>query len=393
VRVPRPATHSRTGAHGDAAAARLDEIERAGGDGALRLPGGAALDVTNLARVVFPKDGVTKGDLMRYYARMAPFVLPTMADRPLVLRRFPNGIAGPAFYQQRAPAEPPAGVRVEPIEEANGATRDRFVGGSLATLLHTIQLGAISVDPWHARVGSLATPDYTIVDLDPGPKAPFARVVEVALAVKAVMDEHGLRGALKTSGSTGLHVYLPLPAGTPEETARLLAQLVATRVAERHPRIATIERSVRARPAGSVYVDYLQNIGGKTVAAAWCVRAKPGATVSTPLDWSELGDDLDPKAFTIESVPARAAKRGDGWAKAMKGQNPLTEILPRSPSRRSGRTPVSSRTSERRALAPVSSRTSKRRALAPLSSRTSERSERVSGSTLRAARRAPALRK
>jgi bifunctional non-homologous end joining protein LigD len=325
--VPRPATHSRTGAPGDAAVARLDEIERAGGDGALRLPGGAALDVTHLARVVFPKDGVTKGDLMRYYARMAPFVLPTMADRPLVLRRFPHGIAGPAFYQQRAPAEPPDGVRVEPIEEANGTTRDRFIGGTLATLLHSIQLGAISVDPWHARVGSLATPDYTIVDLDPGPKAPFRRVVEVALAVKEVMDEQGLRGALKTSGSTGLHVYLPLPAGTPEEAARLLAQLVATRVTERRPRIATVERSVRARPAGAVYVDYLQNIGGKTVAAAWCVRAKPGATVSTPLDWEELDDDLDPKAFTIETVPRRAARRGDGWTKAMKAPNPLREIL------------------------------------------------------------------
>ena len=314
-------------ARGAALVERLAAIEEAGGDGTLPLPGGAALELTHLARVVFPKDRITKGDLLRYYARMSPFVLPTMADRPLVLRRFPRGIAGPAFYQQRAPAEPPDGVCVEPVQEANGTTRLRFVGGSLATLLHTIQLGAISVDPWHARVGSLATPDYTIVDLDPGPKAPFARVVEVALLVKEEMDALGLRGAAKTSGSSGLHIYLPLPPRTPEETARLLAQLVATRVAERHPRIATIERSVRARPAGAVYVDFLQNIGGKTVAAAWCVRAKPGATVSTPLAWEELDDDLDARAFTIETVPDRAARDGNRWAKAMKARNPLRDLL------------------------------------------------------------------
>ena len=309
--------------------ARVAAIEEAGGDGALRLPGGATLPLTHLRRVVFPKDGITKGDVLRYYARMAPFVLRTMADRPLVLRRFPHGIAGAAFYQQRAPVSPPEGVRVEPVKEANGTTRTRFVGGDLATLLHTIQLGAISVDPWHARVGSLATPDYTIVDLDPGPKAPFARVVEVAREVKAVMDALGLRGALKTSGSTGLHIYLPLPPGTPEEAARLLAQLVATRVAERRPRIATIERSVGARAAAAVYVDYLQNIGGKTVAAAWCVRAKPGATVSTPLSWNELDEKLDPRDFTIATVPERAERAGDGWAKAMKARNPLRDLLGR----------------------------------------------------------------
>ena len=288
-----------------------------------------ALAFTNLDRVVFPKDGITKGALLRYYERMAPFVLPTMTDRPLVLRRFPRGITGEAFYQQRAPADPPEGVRVEEVEEANGTTRTRFVGGSLATLLHTIQLGAISVDPWHARVGSLDTPDYAIVDLDPGPRAPFARVAEVAAAVKEEMDALGLRGALKTSGSSGLHIYLPLPPGTAEEGARLLAQLVATRVVERLPRIATIERSVRARPAGAIYVDYLQNIRGKTVAAAWCVRAKHGATVSTPLDWKELDDSLDPREFTIDSVPIRAERVGDGWARAMKARNPLRELLGR----------------------------------------------------------------
>ena len=312
---------------GGAVVTRLEAIERGGGSGTLVLPGGAALALTHLDRVVFPRDRITKGALLRYYARMAGAVLPTMADRPLVLRRFPRGIAGPAFYQQRAAADPPTGVRTEAVEEANGATRTRFVGGSLATLLHTIQLGAISVDPWHARLDALDTPDYAIVDLDPGPTAPFARVVEVALAVKEAMDALGLRGAAKTSGSSGVHIYLPLPARTPEDAARLLAQLVATRVAERLPRLATLERSVRARPAGAVYVDYLQNIRGKTVAAAWCVRARPGATVSTPLAWEELDDRLDPRAFTIATAPARAARDGDRWGEAMRARNPLHELV------------------------------------------------------------------
>jgi len=269
---------------------------------------------------------ITKGDLLRYYATVAPYVLPVMTDRPLVLKRFPNGVTGQSFFQQNA-GEVPDVVRTETIHTQGGSTNVRIVGGDLPTLLYTIQLGAISVDPWHSRVQSLDHADYTIIDLDPGPRAPFGRVVEVARWAKEVMDTLGLHGALKTSGSSGLHIYIPLPPDTPNEAATLVAQIVATRVAEQHPKVATIERWVKSRGAAQVYVDYLQNIIGKTVAGAYSARANPNAMVSTPLSWDELTDDLDPREFTIETAPQRFAEVGDIWAKQLKKKNSLRALV------------------------------------------------------------------
>ena len=212
--------------------AQLDDIEESGAGGRVDIAKHTALDVTNLGKVFFPKKKFTKGDLMRYYAQVAPMVLPVMADRPLVLKRFPNGVTGQAFFQQNAGDNTPAGVRVETIETEGGSTNLRIVGGNLTTLLYTVQLGSVSVDPWHARVQSLDHADYSILDLDPGPRAPFKRVIEVAKWVRETMDELGLSGALKTSGSTGLHIYLPLPPDTPNEAATLVAQIIATRVSD-----------------------------------------------------------------------------------------------------------------------------------------------------------------
>jgi bifunctional non-homologous end joining protein LigD len=315
-------------------AERLLAVEQAGGDGVVQLGKRERLAFTNLGKVYFParRGAVTKGDLARYYADAARFILPWMKDRPLVLRRFPNGIEGQAFYQQTPDAEVPAGVRVETIVEPDGDHKRRLIGGDLATLLYTVQLGAISYDPWHSRVETMEFADYTILDLDPGEGTRFRTVVEVAKLVKEELDRYGLHGALKTSGSTGLHVYLPLPAKTPLETATLLAQFIATRVAGRAPKVATVERMVRRRPKGTVYVDYLQNILGKTVAGVYAVRAKPGATVSTPLAWDELGDALDPRDFTIRTVPARLADLGDLWGPAMKRPIPLRRFLRAAPA-------------------------------------------------------------
>ncbi|GLC25151.1 DNA ligase D [Roseisolibacter agri] len=311
---------------------QLARIEAEGGDGVVRLGPRTSLDVTNLDKVYFPDDGITKGDVMRYYATVAPHVLPVLADRPLVLRRFPNGIGGKAFYQHRAD-NVPAGVRTEPVDaDGDGQSVPFLVGGDLATVLYSVQLGAISVDPWHSRVGALDTADYTILDLDPGPKAPFARVVDVARWIKGELDALGLHAALKTSGSTGLHIALPLPAGTKADSALLLAELIATRVATAHPKEATIERSLRARSAGAVYVDYLQNIPGKTVAGAYAVRARPRATVSTPLAWEELDDALDPAAFTLRTVPARLEQVGDLWRAAMRKPNPMRALRALAPT-------------------------------------------------------------
>lgn len=304
---------------------QLEEIEERGGKARLEIAKGVGLDVTNLGKVFFPKNKLTKGDLMRYYVTVAPRVLPVMADRPLVLKRFPNGVSRPSFFQQNA-GEPPDVVRTETVHTREGSTNLRIVGGDLATLLYIVQLGSISVDPWHSRVQSLDYADYSIIDLDPGPRAPFSRVVEVARWTKEAMDTLGLHGAIKTSGSSGLHIYLPLPPNTPNEAATLVAQTVATRVSEDHPKIATIERSVKARGAATVYVDYLQNNIGKTVAGAYSARANPEAMVSTPLAWDELGNDLDPREFTIETAPARFARVGDIWKPQLKKRNSLRAL-------------------------------------------------------------------
>lgn len=305
---------------------QLTELEKKRGDGTLDLGDGKTLKVSNLDKVFFPKEKYTKGDVMRYYTRIAEFILPTILDRPLVLKRFPNGIEGESFYQQKAVDTTPAGVRVEMIQTSDGE-QPRYVGADLLALLYTIQLGAISVDPWHSRVQSLQYADYTIIDLDPGPRANFGRVIQVARWAKEVIDGFGLNAAIKTSGSRGLHIYLPLPARTPNDAATLVAQLIATKVADAHPKEATIERFVKARGAATVYVDYLQNIQGKTVAGPYCVRAKPGATVSTPLEWSELTDDLDPHDFHIGNVAERFEKVGDIWNEAMRKKNSLRALV------------------------------------------------------------------
>jgi bifunctional non-homologous end joining protein LigD len=203
----------------------------------------------------------------------------------------------------------------------------RLIGGDLATLLYVVQLGAVSIDPWHSRVRSVPMADYSIIDLDPGPRAPFRRVVEVADAVHEVLDELGLHAVPKTSGASGLHVVLPLPRGVPNDGARMVAELVATMVAERHPKIATIERWVRSRPSTAVYVDFLQNIRGKTVAGVYSARAEPTATASAPLKWDEVTPDLDPRELTISTLPARVRDVGDLWAVGMKQSNSLEGLL------------------------------------------------------------------
>ena len=205
----------------------------------------------------------------------------------------------------------------------------RLVGGNLATLLYTIQLGAVSYDPWHSRVQALGSADYTILDLDPGEGATFARVIQVARWVKEEMDALGFTGALKTSGSRGLHIYIPLRPRTPLDAATLVAQIIATRVAQKHPKEATVERMVRNRPRATIYVDYLQNILGKTVAGVYAVRAKDGATVSTPLRWDELTDDLDLREFTIRTVPRRVREVGELWGPAMSVPNSPERLFPK----------------------------------------------------------------
>jgi bifunctional non-homologous end joining protein LigD len=306
---------------GDASAVvtQLRALEDARRDGTIELPGGDRLGITNPHKVFWPKLKLTKGDLLRYYATVAPLILPAVADRPLVMKRFPNGIEGAAFYQQRSRLEkPPAAVRIEtiaddldPISEPDAR---RFVGGSLITLLYMTQIAAISQDPWFSRVQSPLHADYVALDLDPGDDTPFSRVLDVARLVHDELASLKVPSVPKTSGSSGLHVYIPLAPGTTYESGMLFCQIVATVIAAKHPKLATVERTVRARRKGTVYVDFLQNILGKTLATAYSARASDYAGVSTPLSWKEVFDGIDPRDFTIVTAPARFAEVGDLWA-------------------------------------------------------------------------------
>jgi bifunctional non-homologous end joining protein LigD len=304
---------------------QLRALERARKDGDVTLPDGDTLRVTNLGKVFWPHLGITKGDLIRYYVEVSPYLLPAVDDRPLVMKRFPNGIDKQAFYQQRHPEQTPPRVRrevlppeIEPIDEEG--PRDRLIGGSLKTLLYMAQLAAISQDPWFSTVADPMHQDQAAIDLDPGEGAGFDKVLDVARWVKEELDRLGMPGVPKTSGSRGLHIYLPLPKGTTYETGQLLCHIVATIVSTKHPKVATIERMVKRRPRGTVYVDYLQNILGKTLATAYSARASDYAGVSTPLRWSEVARGLDPREFTIRTAPARFRKTGDLWAALRTGR-------------------------------------------------------------------------
>jgi bifunctional non-homologous end joining protein LigD len=295
---------------------QLADLEKARRDGMLVLPDGERLKVTNLQKVFWPKLKLTKGDLFRYYVRVAPALLPAIADRPLVMKRFPNGVAAQPFYQHRAPDVPP-GVRSEVVTVAE--TRAHIIGGTLKTLLYTTQLAAISQDPWFSRLPEPELADCAAFDLDPSEGVSFQVVLDVARWIHDELDKLGARAVAKTSGADGLHIYIALPAGTPYEAGLLYCQIIATVVEQKHPRQATTERSIRAR-GKRVYVDCFQNILGKTLASAYSARASDYAGVSTPLTWKEVEAGVDRRDFTITSVPARVDEVGDLWAVLRKGK-------------------------------------------------------------------------
>lgn len=288
---------------------QLRALEDARKDGVIDLPGGERLNVTNLHKVFWPALKLTKGDLLRYYAQVAPHILPAVADRPLVMKRFPNGVGGQPFYQHRAPAVP-EGVRVETVGAAE--TRPQIIGGSLKALLYMTQIAAISQDPWFSRVQTPEFADHAALDLDPGDGVPFSAVLDVARWIRDELDTLGATGVPKTSGADGLHIYVGLPPQTPYEAGLIFCQIVATVVAHKHAKTATVERAVRAR-GRRVYVDYLQNILGKTLATAYSARASAYAGVSTPLTWVEVDDGVRREDFTIRTAPARFKEVGDLW--------------------------------------------------------------------------------
>lgn len=316
-----------------AVVAQLLALEDARRDGPIELPGGQRIAVTNLHKVFWPKSKLTKGDLFRYYATVAPFILPAIEDRPLVMKRFPNGVAAKPFYQHRVADVPPE-IRVETVAVAE--TRAQLIGGDLLTLLYTTQLAAISQDPWFSRVQSPEFADYAALDLDPMPGLPFSRTLDVARWVHDELKSLGAEAVAKTSGAEGLHIYVPLPPGTPYEAGQLFCQIIATVVAQKHPREATVERTVAAR-GRRVYIDFMQNVLGKTLATAYSARASDYAGVSTPLTWQEVHEGVDREAFTIQTVPDRLKATGDLWARLRKSKGVHLEAVSRYLERASGR--------------------------------------------------------
>jgi bifunctional non-homologous end joining protein LigD len=274
---------------------------------------GKDVRLTNLRKVFWADLRLTKGDLLQYYADMADLLLPHVRDRALVMKRYPHGAAGPFFFMKRAPSPRPAWIETCSIEHDSGNVIDFPMIQDRAALLWVINLGCIDLNQWYARCGDVERPDYLHFDLDPGVGAPFERVLETALVVREALDALRMPSLVKTTGSKGLHVYVPIVRGPSQKQVWTFAKALARELAARHPAIITAEYRVARRPRGRVLVDYNQNAWGRTLASIYSVRPRPEATVSTPITWHQVERGVRIEDFTIRNVPARVAKLGDLW--------------------------------------------------------------------------------
>jgi bifunctional non-homologous end joining protein LigD len=274
--------------------------------------GGHLVSVTNLNKVYWPEDGYTKGDLIGYYREIVDFILPYLRDRPESLHRHPNGVQEKSFFQKDVSRQPPPDwVRTAELIDSDGKRTRTILCQDEATLVYLANLGCIELNPWHARVGILDQADYLVLDLDPE-NVSFDHVIEAAQTIRKVLHQAGAEGFCKTSGQRGLHVYVPFGARHSHDQAKQLAELIARIVNARLPASTSLVRNPKSRQ-GRVYLDWLQNGKGKTLAAPYSVRPRPMATVSTPLKWTEVRRGLDPAKFTIRTMPKRLDLVGDLW--------------------------------------------------------------------------------
>jgi bifunctional non-homologous end joining protein LigD len=291
---------------------------------------GKSVHMTHLDKVYFPESGVTKRDLLVYYCEMADYILPFLQDRPLVLRRYPNGITGTTFFQKEAPAGIPEWLKTATVYSDERGGEMRYVmADDRAALLYLTNLGCIDHNPWSSRVDSQDSPDWVFFDLDPTPDTPFAVVLKVAAEIYNVLKAIKVKCYLKTSGASGFHIFIPLREGYIYEQTRTFAEVVGRVASARLPKITTFERAVRRRPAGTVLIDALQNARGKPLAAAYSVRAFPKAPISTPLGAEELKGADDPSVWNIRTMPARIKKKGDLWADFWTNRQDLSAALGR----------------------------------------------------------------
>lgn len=279
---------------------------------------GHRLTLTNTGKVYWPEPGYTKGDLMAYYDEMSKWILPYLKNRPLSLHRFPDGIEGNHFFQKNMEDLPPAWVtRHNEYSESEDRVVRYVVCNNKASLIYLVNLGCIEFHPWNARGKNPDQPDYMVFDLDPV-DIDFKKVVEVALKMKGILDKLDINSVCKTSGKRGLHVMVPAQARYVFEDLREFARLISLYVHHALPEITSLERSP-SRRQHKVYLDYLQNRRGQTMVAPYSLRPTPQATVSAPLDWKEVNDQLDPQSFTLVTMKKRMQSTGDLW-KAVLGK-------------------------------------------------------------------------
>lgn len=284
------------------------------------------LKLSNLEKIFWPEDGYTKHDLLAFYIEISPFLLPYLQNRPCNFQRFPDGIYGKKFYQKNKPSFAPDWIQTVPIPSEERII-DYIEVNNLETLIYLMNLACLEIHPWHSRSKTIHYPDWGIIDLDPQEGVAFSMVIETARIAKAVLDETGLRGYPKTSGATGLQIYIPLKARYTYAQVRDIIGYLCTLIHKKAPSITTMERMVKKRGV-TVYLDYLQNLWGKTINAPYTVRPVPGAQVSTPLTWSEiLEGQVTPANFTIKNIKDRLSEKGDLFAPVLSEKQLATTIL------------------------------------------------------------------
>ena len=284
----------------------------------------AKVSLTHLDKVFWPKEGFTKGDVIRYYDRVADVILPYLHDRPMVLNRHPNGIKGASFFQKNVdPKHLPSFVKTIGIRAKSTRRMVHYVVcNNKATLLYLANLGCIELHPWLSRTGRLNKPDFLVIDLDPHGN-PFDQVIAVARAARKLIASAGGRSLIKTSGKTGLHVYMPIRGNHDFAQVRSVAKLICRIVNKRFPKLTSFTH----RPGkGKIYLDYARNSIGQTIAAPYSLRAYPRATVSTPLEWNELTKSVRPQRYTLRSIFRRLNGKGDVWQSAFHQTTGLTKL-------------------------------------------------------------------
>jgi len=275
--------------------------------------GDREIHLTNLRKTFWTQHRITKADLLQYYADVSTFLLPHIVDRPMVMKRYPNGADGDFFFMKRAPTPRPDWVRICSIPHRRGNVIDFVLVQDLPSLLWIINLGCIDLNPWYGRCDDYDRPDFLHFDLDPGPGADFQRVCDVALRLRDVLEGLGITSYPKTTGSKGLHVYVPIVRGPMQKEVWTVAKTIALDMERRHPKLITAKYRIANRPYGRVLVDYNQNAWGRTLACVYSVRPKPLATVSMPVEWNEVEKGLRISDYRLDNVPRLLDQFGDRW--------------------------------------------------------------------------------